>query len=267
MAGDDSTAGRASGRSRQRLDALMVARGLAETRSRAQALVMAGQVFSGETRLDKPGKSMDRDAALSLRGRDHEWVSRGGVKLAHALDRFGLDARDRVALDIGASTGGFTEVLLHRGAAKVYALDVGYGQLDWRLRNDPRVVVLERTNARTLTAAAVPDPPDAITCDASFIGLETILPAPLALAAPGAWLVALIKPQFEVGKGRVGRSGVVRDAALHAEVCARVHGWLGGQPGWTVLGISESPITGPAGNKEFLIDATLAQGSGAAGRE
>ena len=250
-----------------RLDALLVARGLAETRARAHALVMAGRVFSGETRLDKPGKSMDRDAALSLRGRDHDWASRGGLKLAHALDFFALDPQDRVALDLGASTGGFTDVLLRRGAAKVFAVDVGYGQLDWRLRNDRRVVVMERTNARTLKPESIPDPPEAITCDASFIGLATILPASLALAAPGAWLIALIKPQFEVGKGRVGRTGVVRDTALHAEVCARIQGWLAGQPGWTVLGIRESPISGPAGNKEFLIAAKLARGPDAGGGE
>ena len=228
---------------------------------------MAGRVFSGEARLDKPGSMLARDAPLSLRGRDHDWVSRGGIKLAHALDGFGLEPRGRVALDLGASTGGFTDVLLQRGAARVYAVDVGYGQFDWGLRNDERVIVLERTNARYLSAAVIPEPPAAITCDLSFIGLETALPAALGLAAPGAWLAALIKPQFEVGKGRVGRSGVVRDPALHAEVCARIRAWLGGQPGWTVLGISESPITGPAGNKEFLIAATLAQGSGAAGRE
>ena len=218
---------------------------------------MAGRVFSGEARLDKPGAMLARDAPVDVRGRDHEWTSRGGIKLAHALDRFGLDARGRVALDLGASTGGFTDVLLRRGAARVYAVDVGYGQLDWGLRNDDRVVVLERTNARYLTAAAIPEAPGAITCDVSFIGLETALPAALGLAVPGTWLVALIKPQFEVGKGRVGRSGVVRERALRTEVCARIHGWLSGQPGWSVLGLDESPITGPAGNVEFFIAATF----------
>jgi 23S rRNA (cytidine1920-2'-O)/16S rRNA (cytidine1409-2'-O)-methyltransferase len=240
---------------RKRLDTLLVERGLADSRARAQALVMAGLVFSGERRLDKPGQMVAGDAPLALRGRDHGWVSRGGVKLAHALDRFGLSPAGLVCLDIGASTGGFTDVLLSRGAKRVYAVDVGRGQLDWRLRNDARVVVLERTNARRLTAEQVPEPPGMITCDASFIGLETVLPAALALAAPGCLLVALIKPQFEVGKGRVGKGGVVRDAALHAEVCERIRRWLAETLGWTVLGLAESPITGPSGNVEFLIAA------------
>jgi 23S rRNA (cytidine1920-2'-O)/16S rRNA (cytidine1409-2'-O)-methyltransferase len=190
-----------------------------------------------------------------VRGKEHPWVSRGGMKLAHALARFGLDPAGRVCLDIGASTGGFTDVLLARGAAKVYAVDVGHGQLDWKLRNDPRVVVLERTNARYLTTREIPEPPGFITCDASFIGLETVLPAALALAAPGAFLVALIKPQFEVGKGEVGKGGVVRDPAQHQAVCKRIGAWLAAQPGWTVLGIADSPILGPEGNREFLIAA------------
>jgi len=236
---------------------LLVARGLADTRARAHALVMAGVVFSGEVRLDKPGAKLAPDAALAVRRRGHEWVSRGGVKLAHALDRFGLESRGRIALDLGASTGGFTDVLLRRGAARVYAVDVGYGQLDWALRNDDRVVVVERTNARHLTATVIPEPPAAITCDVSFIGLETALPAALGLAAPGAWLAALIKPQFEVGKDQVGRSGVVRDPALHSEVCARIRTWLNERPGWSVAGVCESPITGPAGNVEFFIAATF----------
>jgi len=240
---------------RQRLDNLLVSRGLAQSRSQAQALIMAGEVFSGERRLDKPGQSVADDIPLRLRGKAHPWVSRGGVKLAHALEAFALDPSGAVCLDVGASTGGFTDVLLDAGAARVYAVDVGHGQLDWRLRNDDRVVVLERTNARHLTAAQVPEPVDAIVCDASFIGLETVLPAPLALAAPGAWLVALIKPQFEVGKGRVGKGGVVRDPALHDEVCARIRAWLEGLPGWRVIGLEESPITGPEGNREFLIAA------------
>ena len=248
----------ASRSTRARLDTLLVERGLAKSRSRARALVMAGLVYSGEARLEKPGAMLARDAALAVRGRDHEWVSRGGVKLAHTLDRFGLDPRGRIALDLGASTGGFTEVLLRRGAARVYAVDVGYGQLDWGLRNERRVVVLERTNARHLTAAAVPEPPGAITCDVSFIGLQTALPAALGLAPPGAWLAALIKPQFEVGKGRVGRSGVVRDPALHAEVCERIRGWIAARSGWSVLGVCKSPIAGAAGNVEFFIAARFA---------
>jgi 23S rRNA (cytidine1920-2'-O)/16S rRNA (cytidine1409-2'-O)-methyltransferase len=190
-----------------------------------------------------------------LRGRDHPWVSRGGLKLVQGLDHFAIDPTGLACLDVGASTGGFTDVLLNRGAAKVYAVDVGHGQLAWKLRNDPRVVVLERTNARYLTRAEVPEPVELIVCDASFIGLETLLPAALARAAAGARLIALIKPQFEVGKGQVGKGGVVRDAGLHAQVCARIEAWLGAREGWRVLGLTESPILGPGGNKEFLIAA------------
>jgi 23S rRNA (cytidine1920-2'-O)/16S rRNA (cytidine1409-2'-O)-methyltransferase len=251
-AGDDQ-AGRAPKVPRLRLDRLVVDRGLADTRVKARALVMAGKVYSGTRRLDKPGQIVAGDIPLELKGEPHPWVSRGGVKLAHALDHFEIDVAGRVALDIGASTGGFTDVLLQRGAAKVYAVDVGHGQLAWKLREDPRVAVLERTNVRHLTRAQVPEPVDLVTCDVSFIGLETALPAALALAAPEARLVALIKPQFEVGKGRVGKGGVVRDPALHREVCDRIAAWLGTQPKWTVLGITESPIVGPKGNKEFLI--------------
>src|SRR6185437_3919830 len=194
-----------------------------------------------ERRLDKPGATFAADAPLEIRGKDHPWVSRGGVKLAHALDHFHIDPRGLVALDIGASTGGFTDVLVQRGAARVYAVDVGFGQFDWRLRNDERVVLLERVNARHLTSAQVPEPVDLVVCDASFIGLETVLPAPLALAKPRARLVALIKPQFEVGKDRVGKGGVVRDPALHREVCERIAAWLTSKR-WSVSGIVESPI-------------------------
>ena len=238
----------------------MVERGLVESRARAQALIIAGRVFSGERRLDKPGQLVAAGQPLELRGQDHPWVSRGGLKLAHALDHFALDPAGRVALDVGASTGGFTDVLLARGAARVYAVDVGHGQLAWRLRQDPRVVTLERTNARHLTIEQVPEPIAALVCDASFIGLETVLPAPLALTGPGAWVVALIKPQFEVGPGRVGKGGVVRDPALHDEVCGRIAAWLARQEAWSVLGIVESPITGPEGNREFLIAARRASG-------
>jgi 23S rRNA (cytidine1920-2'-O)/16S rRNA (cytidine1409-2'-O)-methyltransferase len=238
-----------------RADQMLVDRGLAESRSKAAALILAGQVFSGERRVAKPGDMLRPDAPLEVRGQEHPWVSRGGIKLAYGLAHFGFPVAGRVCLDVGASTGGFSDVLLAHGAARVYAVDVGHGQLAWKIRQDPRVVVLERTNARYLTRAQVPDPIDAIVCDASFIGLETILPAPLALAAPGAWLIALIKPQFEVGPDRVGKGGVVRDPALHAEVCARIRDWLASRPGWTVVGITESPITGPEGNREFLIGA------------
>ncbi len=243
---------------KSRADQLLVDRGLAESRERAQGLIRAGLVFSGPARVDKPGATLSPDAELSVRGREHPWVSRGGVKLAHGLDRFGVDPASSVCLDIGASTGGFTDVLLTRGATRVYAVDVGHGQLAWRLRNDPRVVVLERTNARYLTRRHVPEPIDLIVCDASFIGLEQVLPASLGLAGPGARLIALIKPQFEVGKARVGKGGVVREPALHREVCERIHAWVAAQ--WQVLGIEESPIRGPEGNVEFLIAAFRSPG-------
>jgi 23S rRNA (cytidine1920-2'-O)/16S rRNA (cytidine1409-2'-O)-methyltransferase len=247
---------------RRRLDALLVERGLAETRSKAQALVLAGRVYSGEQRLDKPGHAVAIDMPLTLRGDDQPFVSRGGAKLKHAVEHFRIDAAGRICLDIGASTGGFTDVLLQAGAARVYAVDVGRGQLDWRLRNDPRVVVLEGVNARHLTREQIPEAPSLIVCDASFIGLEVVLPAALALAAPDAVLVALIKPQFEVGKGRVGKGGVVRDPALHREVCDRVAAWLQQEMGWVVRGLTESPLKGPAGNTEFLIVARSGRSSG-----
>lgn len=214
---------------------------------------MAGLVLSDGKRIDKPGQQMAEEAPLELKGQDHPWVSRGGLKLVEALDRFLIDPTGKVAVDVGASTGGFTDVLLTRGAARVYAVDVGHGQLAWKLRSDERVVVLERTNARYLTAETIPEPVDMVVCDASFIGLETVLPAAMALARDGAVLAALIKPQFEVGKGRVGKGGVVREPELHAEVCDRISQWLAAQPGWTVEGLCDSPITGPEGNKEFLI--------------
>jgi 23S rRNA (cytidine1920-2'-O)/16S rRNA (cytidine1409-2'-O)-methyltransferase len=240
---------------KQRLDTLLVERGLAESRAKAQALAIAGLVWTGDRRLDKPGQMLPAETPLECRGRDHPWVSRGGVKLAHALEHFDVDPTEMVGLDIGASTGGFTHVLLQRGARRVFAVDVGHGQFDWKLRQDPRVVLLERRNARHLSAAEITEPPDLVVCDASFIGLETILPAPLALAAPNCHLVALIKPQFEVGRGRVGKGGVVRDPALHAEVCERIAAWVAAQAGWQVLGVTESPLRGPEGNVEFLIAA------------
>jgi 23S rRNA (cytidine1920-2'-O)/16S rRNA (cytidine1409-2'-O)-methyltransferase len=238
---------------------------VAESRAKAQALVLAGQVFSGERRLDKPGQAVAADTPLELRGGSSPYVSRGGVKLAHGLDHFGIDPAGMAALDVGASTGGFSDVLLQRGASRVYAVDVGHGQLDWRLRNDPRVVVLERTNARHLSRDLISEPIDLVVCDASFISLELVLPAALRLARPGASLVALIKPQFEVGKGQVGKGGVVRDPALHEEVCAEVARWLGETQGWHVQGVTPSPITGPKGNREFLI-AARKTGSGLAKR-
>ncbi|HKV14603.1 MAG TPA: TlyA family RNA methyltransferase [Reyranella sp.] len=238
---------------KKRLDMALVERGLAETRAAAQRVVMAGLVFSNDRRLDKPGHSVADDMPLEVRGQPHPYVSRGGLKLEKALDYFGLSAQDRIALDVGASTGGFTDCLLQHGAAKVYAVDVGTNQLAWKLRRDPRVVSMERTNIRDITTVEVPEPVDFIVCDASFIGLRTALPAALALAKPGAHLVALIKPQFEVGKGRVGKGGIVRDPALHQEVCSAISDWLAAQPGWQVLGLTDSPIEGAEGNKEFLI--------------
>ena len=233
---------------------MLVDRGLAESKARAHALVMAGVVFSGEQRLDKPGRMVDPTLDVEVRGAPHPWVSRGGVKLAHGLAHFGLAPAGKVCLDVGASTGGFTDVLLHGGAARVYAVDVGKGQLDWKLRQDPRVVVKEGLNARALTSADVPEPIDLIVCDTSFIGLEVVLPAALGLAKPKGALIALIKPQFEVGPERVGKGGVVRDEALHVEVVARIAAWLETQ-GWSVLGTEPSPLLGPAGNREFLVAA------------
>jgi 23S rRNA (cytidine1920-2'-O)/16S rRNA (cytidine1409-2'-O)-methyltransferase len=243
-----------------RADQLVVDRGLAESRARAQALILAGKVFSGERRVAKAGDLLAGEAPLEVRGQDHPWVSRGGLKLAHGLRHFGLSPAGLVCLDVGASTGGFTDVLLAHGAVRVHAVDVGHGQLAWKLRTNLRVVVHEKTNARRLDATTIPDPIEALVCDASFIGLATLLPAPLALCVPGAWAVALIKPQFEAGPEAVGRKGVVRDPAVHEAVCARVLGWWAGLPGWQVLGITESPITGPEGNREFLIAARLAGG-------
>jgi 23S rRNA (cytidine1920-2'-O)/16S rRNA (cytidine1409-2'-O)-methyltransferase len=240
---------------KQRADQLLVEQGLAESRAKAQALILAGLVSCGERRVDKPGEQLTADAPLALKGRDHPWVSRGGVKLASALDHFRIAVEGDVALDIGASTGGFTEVLLSRGARCVYAVDVGHGQLAWALRQDPRVVVRERLNARYLTRVDIPEPADIITCDASFIGLATVLPAPLALAAEKAQLVALVKPQFEAGPAQIGKGGVVRDPKIHREVCERVAVWVAAQPGWSVVGNVESPILGPEGNREFLLYA------------
>ena len=215
---------------------------------------MAGAVFSGEKKLSKAGDMIAEDAPLEVRGKDHPWVSRGGIKLDHALTHFGFDVTGAVALDVGSSTGGFTDVLLSRGAAKVYAVDVGTNQLAWKLRQDPRVVVLEQTNARYLTIEHVPDPVDVVVCDASFISLAKVLEAPLKLAKSGAKLVALIKPQFEAGRAEVGKGGVVRDPAVHQRVCSQARKWVE-SAGWRVVGITESPITGPEGNIEFLLGA------------
>jgi 23S rRNA (cytidine1920-2'-O)/16S rRNA (cytidine1409-2'-O)-methyltransferase len=234
---------------------LLVSRGLTDSRTRAQALIMAGAVFSGEKKLAKPGDLLAADAPLDVRGKDHPWVSRGGIKLDHALTHFNFDVTDAIALDVGSSTGGFTDVLLSRGAAKVYAVDVGTNQLAWKLRQDARVVVLEQTNARYLASEQVPEPVDIVVCDASFISLAKVIKAPLKLAKPKANLVALVKPQFEARRTEVGKGGVVRDPEVRQRVCDAAAEWVASQ-GWQVLGLVESPITGPEGNVEFLLGAT-----------
>ena len=239
---------------KRRADHLLVERGLAPSRSRAQALIMAGVVYAGDAKVDKPGQQMPQDAPLDVRGRDHPWVSRGGIKLDHALSRFAIDVAGMTAMDIGSSTGGFTDVLLTRGAAHVFAVDSGTNQLAWKLRQDPRVTVLEQTSARTLTRDQIDRDCGLVVCDASFIGLAKVLECPLEIAARRCRLVALIKPQFEVERREVGKGGVVRDAALHERVCGEVRGWLEAL-GFAVEGITQSPITGPQGNVEFLVSA------------
>ena len=243
------------GELKSRADQLLVERGMAPSRARAQSLILAGLVFSGEHRIAKAGDPLAADASITVRGQDHPWVSRGGLKLAHALAHFGLTPEARRCLDIGASTGGFTDVLLSGGASHVHAVDVGHGQLAWKLRQDGRVTVLERVNARMLDPSLIAGPVEALVCDTSFISLRTVLPAALGLCIPGAWAVALIKPQFEAGRGAVGAKGVVRDPAVHAQVCDTIRDWWSALPGWSIIGIETSPITGPEGNREFLIAA------------
>ncbi len=237
-----------------RLDCLLVERGLARSRSEARALILAGRVLADDRRLDKPGTLVPTSLPLRLK-EGHRFVSRGGEKLEAALRHFQVPVAGRVALDLGASTGGFTDALLHHGAARVYAVDVGYGQLHWRLRRDPRVVVLERTHAKNLDRERIPEPIELLVCDVSFISLRQALPRPLSLCRPGAWLVALIKPQFELDRKAVGKGGVVRDPAHHEEACRRVRSWVAAQPGWRVLGVMASPLLGPKGNREFLLAA------------
>lgn len=238
-----------------RIDQLLVDRGLAESRTRAQALVMAGLVFAGDRKIDKSGQQVADDAEISVKGRDHPWVSRGGIKLAHGLDHFGWDVTGAVAIDVGSSTGGFTDVLLSRGATRVYAVDSGTNQLAWKLRQDDRVIVHEQTSARVLTPAHIPEPVDLIVCDASFISLAKVLAVPIKFAGPKARALVLVKPQFEAGRDEVGKGGVVRDPAVHARVCAEAAAWFTAQ-GWHVAGVEQSPITGPEGNVEFLLGAT-----------
>lgn len=237
-----------------RVDQLLVERGLAESRARAQALILAGLVFVGERKVAKAGETVPGDAPIDVRGRDHPWVSRGGIKLAHALDHFKIDVTGMTAIDVGSSTGGFTDVLLTRGAAHVFAVDSGTNQLAWKLRQDDRVTVHEQTSARIITDAHITRPIDIVVCDASFIALDKVLPVPMSFARPGAWLAALIKPQFEVGRDQIGKGGVVRDPDLHTAVCDQVMRWLEGID-WPVTGLTQSPITGPSGNVEFLVAA------------
>jgi 23S rRNA (cytidine1920-2'-O)/16S rRNA (cytidine1409-2'-O)-methyltransferase len=236
-----------------RADQLITDRGLAESRTRAQALIMAGLAFAGDKRIDKPGQMLAEDAPIEVKGRDHPWVSRGGIKLAHALDHADWDVTGAVAIDVGSSTGGFTDVLLTKGAARVYAVDSGTNQLAWKLRQDERVIVHEQTSARILTAAHIPEPIDLIVCDASFIGLAKVLEVPLRFAKPGARLAALIKPQFEAGRIHV-KKGIVRDPLVHAAVCDDIASFVT-SCGWHVRGIVASPILGGDGNREFFIGA------------
>ncbi len=237
-----------------RADQLLVSQGLVESRTRAQALILAGNVFAGDRRIAKAGDLIASDLPLTVKGRDHPWVSRGGVKLDHGLNHFGFDVMGAVALDVGSSTGGFTDVLLGRGAVRVYAVDVGTNQLAWKLRSDERVMVHEQTNARDLSPEIIPEPVDIVVCDASFIALRKVLDRALDLARPGAALVALVKPQFEAGREEVGKGGVVRDPLIHERVCDQAAAWVLSK-GWRICGVERSPITGPEGNVEFLLGA------------
>ncbi|QOX79659.1 TlyA family RNA methyltransferase [Trichlorobacter lovleyi] len=235
-----------------RLDKLMVERGLAPSREKAQALIMAGQVVVGDHVAEKAGQQVKAEVEIRIKGEVMPYVSRGGLKLAQGLDAFGIDPAGRVAIDVGASTGGFTDCLLQRGASRVYAVDVGYGQLAWKLREDARVVVMEKTNIRHLQPESLEPLPDLAVIDASFISLNLVLPPTLALLKRPAEVVALVKPQFEVGKGAVGKGGIVRDPKLHEEVLAGMER-LAAELGAELLGICDSPITGADGNREFLM--------------
>jgi len=235
-----------------RLDQLLVARGLAESRSKAQALIRAGLVLVEGQLRDKPGTLVPPDAAIALKERPR-YVSRGGEKLAAALEAFGVDPGGKVCLDIGASTGGFSDCLLQHGAKRVYAVDVGKGQLHWKLRTDPRVVVKEGLNARYLSADDIGEPVDLATVDVSFISLRLVLPPLVGIVRPEGDVVALVKPQFEAGRGQVGRGGVVRDPEVHREVLQGIAGFVEGELGWSVAGAIRSPLLGPAGNVEFLL--------------
>jgi 23S rRNA (cytidine1920-2'-O)/16S rRNA (cytidine1409-2'-O)-methyltransferase len=219
-------------------------------------MLMAGMVFLETKRLDKPGQQVPIGSNIEVKGKKHPWVSRGGLKLEKAIIEFNLNCNSIIALDIGASTGGFTDVLLTKGAERVYAVDVGHGQLDWKLRQDSRVIVKEKTNARYLSNDIIKEPLDAIVCDASFISLKKILPAGLSFLKNKGWLAALIKPQFEAGRELVGKGGVVRDAQVHQNIISDIECWIKDEVKMNLLGVTESPILGPSGNKEFVIVAT-----------
>lgn len=240
-------------RAKQRLDVALVARGLAESRERAQAMILSGNVFLKGQRADKASLQVAEGDSLEVRGAPHPYVSRGGLKLEKALDAFSVNAQGAVAMDVGASTGGFTDVLLRAGAAHVYAIDVGYGQLDWRLRNDPRVTVMERTNARHLEPDQFPERPTLAVMDVSFISIRLILPALAAILPPDGRIITLVKPQFEAGRERVGKKGVVRDPAVHLDVLDTLRRYAE-SIGWQVQHADFSPVTGPEGNIEFLFD-------------
>ena len=249
----------------ERVDLIMVQRGLAESRTRAQALILAGRVYSGFERVEKPGTRVDPETPLTVRT-PLPFVSRGGLKLEAALDQFGINPSGAVCLDVGASTGGFTDCLLQRGAARVFAVDVGYGQLDWRLRNDPRVTVLERTNFRTIGLDSLPVGMDLAVADVSFISLKLILPKVREFLGRAGQAVVLVKPQFEVGRGKVGKGGVVKDPAVREEALREVLQWAENK-GFSVAGTIPSPVQGPAGNIEFLVHLRLTAGPGEPGDE
>ncbi len=245
-------------KTKNRLDKILVERGIAATRERARALILAGLVLVKGERVDKAGALIDSEAPLAIRGEDNPYVSRGGLKLKGALDHFGIQVAGRIALDVGASTGGFTDCLLQSGARRVYALDVGYGQLAWKLRTDERVVNIERTNIRYYSGEHIRDAIDLATVDASFISLRLVIPAVLKILKPGSGLLALIKPQFEAGREEVGKKGVIRDEAVHRKVVEEIVDFCL-QQGLEVVGTCESPLLGPAGNKEFFVYAIKSQ--------
>ena len=244
---------------KKRLDVLLVEQGLAESRQKAQALIMAGQVYIGDRRYDKAGMTLEEDQKLEVRGQSLRYVSRGGLKLEKAMSAFPISLEGKVAADIGASTGGFTDCMLQNGASRVYAVDVGYGQMAWSIRSDPRVICLERTNARYLSREQIPEPLDFASIDVSFISLKLILPALRPLLGEGGQVVALVKPQFEAGREKVGKKGVVRDPKVHLEVLEQflIHA---DEADFSVKGLTFSPIRGPEGNIEYLGHLAVGRG-------